>query len=297
MEMQQVRYFLALSRTLNFRRAAEECNVSQPALTRAIQGLEAEFGGELIRRERRLTHLTELGRRMLPPMQQCYDAAMSAQRLAHAVKSNDAAPLSIALARSINVELIVGPLTQLFGAYPGVRLKIRRGTGVEILEMLKKGEVELVVGVDTDASWDRLDRWPLFDEPFVVVIHQQHPLGRHNMLHVRNLVGEQLLFRSQCELAEPLASELASKGLTSDNRHEVEADHDLIALIEANAGAGLLPASAPRSDRLRHQAIDDLTLRRTIAIYAAAGRQRSPVGATLLNLLRVHDWPESDLPE
>jgi DNA-binding transcriptional LysR family regulator len=47
MEMQQVRYFLALARTLHFSRAAEECNVTQPALSRAIQSLEAEFGGEL----------------------------------------------------------------------------------------------------------------------------------------------------------------------------------------------------------------------------------------------------------
>ena len=43
MEMQQVRYFLAVSRTLNFTRAAEECNVTQPALTRAIKQLEEIF--------------------------------------------------------------------------------------------------------------------------------------------------------------------------------------------------------------------------------------------------------------
>ena len=67
MEMQQVRYFLAVSRTLNFTRAAEECNVTQPALTRAIKQLEDELGGELIRREGRNTHLTDLGnaRRMI----------------------------------------------------------------------------------------------------------------------------------------------------------------------------------------------------------------------------------------
>ncbi len=45
MEMHQVRYFLAVSRTLNFTRAAEDCNVSQPALTRAIQQLEQELAG------------------------------------------------------------------------------------------------------------------------------------------------------------------------------------------------------------------------------------------------------------
>lgn len=50
MEMHQVRYFLAVARTHNFKRAAEECNVTQPSLTPAIRQLEAEFGGDLFRR-------------------------------------------------------------------------------------------------------------------------------------------------------------------------------------------------------------------------------------------------------
>ncbi len=49
MELYQVKYFLALCETLNFTRAANNCNVSQPSLTRAIQNLEGEFGGPLFR--------------------------------------------------------------------------------------------------------------------------------------------------------------------------------------------------------------------------------------------------------
>ena len=64
MEMKQVRYFVAVAETLNFTRAAEQCNVTQPALTRAIKQLEFELGGDLIRREGRNTHLTDLGNRM-----------------------------------------------------------------------------------------------------------------------------------------------------------------------------------------------------------------------------------------
>jgi Bacterial regulatory helix-turn-helix protein, lysR family len=62
----QVRYFLALARTLNFTRAAEQCNVTQPTLTKAVQKLEQELGGALIHRERQLTQLTELGKMILP---------------------------------------------------------------------------------------------------------------------------------------------------------------------------------------------------------------------------------------
>ncbi|MET0278280.1 MAG: LysR family transcriptional regulator, partial [Pseudorhodoplanes sp.] len=61
MEMHQVRYFLAVARTLNFTRAAEECHVAQPSLTRAIKLLEGELGGDLFRRERPRAMLTALG--------------------------------------------------------------------------------------------------------------------------------------------------------------------------------------------------------------------------------------------
>ena len=69
MEMHQVRYFLAVARMLNFTRAADDCNVTQPSLTRAIKQLEAELGGDLFRRERPAAQLTELGQRMHPLLQ------------------------------------------------------------------------------------------------------------------------------------------------------------------------------------------------------------------------------------
>ena len=65
MELHQVRYFLKAGETLNFTRAAEQCGVSVPSLSRAIHQLEEELGGQLFRRERHLTHLTDLGRLML----------------------------------------------------------------------------------------------------------------------------------------------------------------------------------------------------------------------------------------
>src|SRR5215470_402130 len=72
MELYQIRYFLALCETLNFARAAERCNVSQPSLTRAMQKLEQELGGLLVHRERRRTHLTELGELVRPMLEEVW---------------------------------------------------------------------------------------------------------------------------------------------------------------------------------------------------------------------------------
>jgi DNA-binding transcriptional LysR family regulator len=62
MEFQEIRYFLAMSQTLNFTKAAEICQVSQPALTRGIRKMEDELGGLLFSREPNNTHMAELGR-------------------------------------------------------------------------------------------------------------------------------------------------------------------------------------------------------------------------------------------
>src|SRR5271167_2670865 len=69
MEMHQVRYFLAVAEELNFTRASERCNVTQPSLSRAIKLLEEELGGLLFHRERDSTRLTDLGHMARPYLQ------------------------------------------------------------------------------------------------------------------------------------------------------------------------------------------------------------------------------------
>jgi DNA-binding transcriptional LysR family regulator len=67
--------------TLNLTKAAERCNVSHPALSRAIKALETELGGELLRRERTLS----LGQRMLPMLRQYYETALAAKMMAASI--------------------------------------------------------------------------------------------------------------------------------------------------------------------------------------------------------------------
>src|SRR3954465_12005462 len=97
LQLYQVRYFLALARTLNFTRAAKQCNVTQPALTKAVQKLEQELGGGLIHRERQLTQLTHLGKLVLPMLERTYAAAESVRTSAVEFRRKEIAPLRIAI--------------------------------------------------------------------------------------------------------------------------------------------------------------------------------------------------------
>src|ERR1700760_4575681 len=145
MEMHQVRYFLAVARTRNFTRAAEECNVAQPSLTRAIRQLEGELGGDLFRRERPASQLTELGQRMLPLLRQCYDAAVGARTLASSLRTGDIGALRLALSPTLDIALLIPFLTELKRSFNGLEFKLMRGSAAEIAEHLKKGEAELAI--------------------------------------------------------------------------------------------------------------------------------------------------------
>jgi len=97
MEMHQVRYFLAVAQELNFSRAAEKCNVTQPSLSRAIQQLEGELGGPLFHRERHLTHLTDLGQMVQPHLETVYRAAVKAKKLSQDLNQLKRVPLKLGI--------------------------------------------------------------------------------------------------------------------------------------------------------------------------------------------------------
>src|SRR5215831_18163295 len=143
MEMHQVRYFLATVSDLNFTKAAEKSNVTQPSLTRAIKQLEDELGGDLFRRERPQAQLTELGQRMLPLLRQCYESAMGAHSLALAIKNGAVGALRLALSHAIDLKLILPHIIELQRVFDRLELKLLRGTGTEVAELLKAGKAEL----------------------------------------------------------------------------------------------------------------------------------------------------------
>ena len=292
MEMHQVRYFLAVAQLLNFTRAAEECNVTQPSLTRAIKQLEAELGGDLFRRERP-TQMTELGQRMHPLLKQCYEAAIGARSLASSFKSGEIGALRIALTHSVDLSLLIPFLNEVKRQFNRLEFRFLRGNSHEVAEMLKKGEAELGIAAEIGQEWDRLDTWPLFTEDFRLVVSRQHRLSERDSVELEDLRAEQLLSRNYCEHAERLDASLREHGLNVDRGHEVSSERDLIELVEADIGVAIIPDSSPVPQTLKRTAVDGLDARRTVHLYGVVGRERTAVGSAVMRMLRGADWRPS----
>ncbi|RBP02027.1 DNA-binding transcriptional LysR family regulator [Roseiarcus fermentans] len=290
MEMHQIRYFLAAARTLNFTRAAEECGVSQPSLTRAIQTLEAELGGELLLRERGLTHLTDLGVKMLPLVQQCFDSASAARSLATSLKSGAVTPLKLALSSSINIAILLPQLSELSRSFAGMELKFFRAAAADLADHIKRGGADLGVAGPLKGEWERFDRWTLFTEPFVLAVSESHRYANRQRIMMRELQGERIIRRSHCEGVEDVEALLEQRGLTHLQRHEASSEADVVGLLSANVGVALVPSSADLPANLRRLRIADATLERSVSVYGVAGRPRSPIATMLLKMLRASDW-------
>jgi DNA-binding transcriptional LysR family regulator len=290
MEMHQVRYFLAVARALNFTRAAEECNVAQPSLTRAIRQLEGELGGDLFRRERPQAQMTELGQRMLPLLKQCYDSAVSARSLASAIKKGEVGSLRLALSSTIDPSLVTPHVVELGKLFHGLELKLLRGTGSEVLEYLKRGDVELGIAARIGDEWERLDSWPLFTEDFQLLLNTMHALAERPTVVLDDLRQERLMVRTYCETTPELLDVLRAREFDVTRFHEVSADGDLIALLEAGLGVALVPRSTQSTATLIRIGVEDIEIKRTVHLYGVAGRQRTPVAAAMMKMLRAYDW-------
>src|SRR5262245_1384228 len=290
MEMHQVRYFLATVSELNFTKAAEKCNVTQPSLTRAIKQLEDELGGDLLRRERPQAQLTELGQRLYPLLKQCYESALGARTLASAIKSGEVGTLKLGVSRTINPELLMPCLRELKRMFARLELKLMRGTAGEIVELLKKGEAELAIAADIEEEWDRLDRWPLFTEQFQLLVNAQHRLASQAVVEIAHLRQERFLRSAHCERAEKLASLLRGHELDPSNGHELTSERDLIALLEADLGVAFAPRSMACPATLKRASVSGVELDRSVYLYGVAGRERTAVASAVLKMLRAADW-------
>ncbi len=245
MEMHQVRYFLAVAQELNFSRAAEICNVTQPSLSRAIQQLEGELGGPLFHRERHLTHLTDLGQMVLPHLETVYNAAVKAKKLSQDLSQLKRVPLKLGIMSTISPDEIVDLISALKMRYDGLELRLCDAGARDLRERLLAGDLEAIIyALPGEESDERMHVIPLFREQMVIAVHQGHRLARDRAFPVKELNGEYYIHRVNCEFAGYADHILEEKGVTCMPTYWSERDDWTLAMVAAGLGFAFMPENA-----------------------------------------------------
>jgi len=290
LQLHQVRYFLALARTLNFTRAAEQCNVTQPALTKAVHKLEQELGGTLIHRERHLTQLTELGKMVLPTLEKIFAAAEAVRLQARGYQKKTIAPLKIGLAPSVSAALITELLLELARIIPDVQVDLREADADGLVAMLLDGEINAAFVGDALELPERIDRWRLFEERCVLVLSRKHPMARQTVISLQDLREVVFLERIGCDVADRFKQACFADHPGPKIAHRSDQERHLQQMASAGFGGILAPEHAPRLPSLTAIPIEGDPVRREVQLLAVAGRQYSPALDAFIKVARVRDW-------
>src|SRR3712207_5300548 len=191
-EALDLRAFVAIVELEGFHRAAEALNLSQPALSRRIQKLEAAVGAPLLERTTRRVALTTVGRELLPLVRRMLDEFDSSLFAMREVGKRRGGQISLACVPTAAFYFLPSVIAQFKEQYPNIRFRILDLSANEGLERVARGEVEFGINL-LGASEPELTFEPLLEDPFVLACRRDHPLSKRDLLTWSDLEGHPLV--------------------------------------------------------------------------------------------------------
>ena len=242
--LRQLEYFVAVAGTLNFRKAAEGCHVTQPALSAQIQQLEAGLGVMLLERDKRSVRLTPAGAALLPRAQQILAQMHDLSAAARALGRPLSGTLRLGVIPTVAPYLLPRVLPAVRRAHPELRVLLREDQTAPLLARLREGELDLLLlALEADLGDARLE--PLFRDPFVLAVPQDHALVEHERVTTADLADDLVLLLDEGHCLGEQTREVCSRAADLD-----EADFratslsTLVQMVAGGLGITLLPSLA-----------------------------------------------------
>ncbi len=176
MDINQLEAFEHVVRLGSFSKAARHLNLSQPAISVRIQGLEKEVGGGLFYRVGKRVELTEIGKGFLPYARQAIEILAKGIERAQLMQEGQLGHVSIGTLPTFTSGIFSSVIACLYKNHPGIKFEIHTGHNQQIIEMLYDGFIK--VGILTSPYFNTdIKSICTFREPLVLVAHNSHPLG------------------------------------------------------------------------------------------------------------------------
>ncbi len=192
MTLTELRYIVAVARERHFGRAAEACFVSQPTLSVAIKKLEEELELKIFERGGSEVSVTSLGEEIIRQAQATLESAASIKEIARRGKDPLAGPLRLGVIYTIGPYLLPELVRHAIERVPQMPLILQENFTVRLLEMLRTGELDCAILAEPFPDTG-LAVAPLYDEPFLVAVPQQHALAQRTSISSEELKQETML--------------------------------------------------------------------------------------------------------
>lgn len=250
MTLTELRYIVTLAQVQHFGHAAERCNVSQPTLSIAVKKLESELGVDLFERSKSSVRVTPIGQSIVDQSQRVLEEAAAIKDIASAGKDQLGNPLHVGAIFTIGPYLFPHFIPALQKAAPEMSLIIEEGYTSTLRKRLRSGEVDVIIVALPFTEPDVVVQ-PLYEEPFVLLLPEQHPLAKKKDIRHRDLDGENVLmmgeghcFRDQVIEALPHINQHPTKVAPIRTMTEGSSLETLCYMVASGLGITILPQSA-----------------------------------------------------
>lgn len=291
LNLRDLRYFEIAAEAENLGRAAESIARSQPALTKAIRRLQQTVGAPLFEKAGRGVKLTPVGEVLLQEARQLRVSADEALRHVADFSQGVAGLVRIG-SGTVTVGALLPKVCRLLLAQaPRAEVVIELGASFDLLDKLRRKELDLVVGLLPPERDTELARHPLAVDEVVVAARSGHPVFASRRGGLASLLEYPWVLPSpQAPSRQWLEASFAERGLPPP-RVQIEAN-SIPLLPQLIAGTNLLSfvsrhtIATERRARLREVRPSLLMLRRELGVTSRAGGYLSPVAQRLLALLQ-----------
>ena len=249
MEMHQLRYAVAVARSGNFSRAAEQCHVAQPSLSQQIQKLENELGERLFDRMKREARLTPHGEVFLRHAVRILEEADAAKREMTDAQDLLRGILTIGVLPTIAPYLLPEVLAQFMEKFPGVEAVVQEDTTARLLKLAHGYEIDFALASQPIRD-ERLEVKELFSEELLLALPPGHPLTRKRTVAVADLEGERLIVMKEGHcLGDQVLGFCDRRNVKPKISFRSAQLETIQALVSSGLGISLIPAMAARSER------------------------------------------------
>jgi DNA-binding transcriptional LysR family regulator len=298
-QLQQLRYFLAVAETRHFTRAADSLGVAQPTLSKQIHTLEASLGAPLFERIRGAVALTAAGETLLPLAQRMVLDADAAREAVQDIVGLRRGDVRLGATPSLCSSLVPEVLRTFRTAHPEIRLYVDEGSSQDLIENLLAHTLDLALIVQPEDGVDEaLDASPVLRESLVVASVAAGPPPTPNaQIALSELERTPLvMFRAGYDIRRVTLDACRRAGFTPKFAVEGGEMDAVLAFVEAGLGVALVPSMVVANrPLLRATPLAPPGMRRTIAL---AHRRRSvlphaaeALRATLLEHIATEELP------
>ena len=280
LSMRHLRYFDALARHGHFGRAAEDCTISQPALSTQIKDLEDILGSQLVERGGRQARLTHLGEEFAKRARAILRAVDELETFARLQGQQALGRLRLGIIPTVAPYFLPDLMTALQGRYPGIELRPREAITQKLLEDLQEGRLDAAI-LALPVSDSGLAAMPLIEEEFVLVrpaVEADHPVPSAEGLRTMRLL---LLEEGHCFREQALAFCAPTVAAPRD-LIEGSSLSTLVQMVSAGIGVTLVPDMAVAVEtRSAHVALQRLASPRPTRRIGLIWRKSSPIADEL----------------